>query len=110
MPLKSTATSRRLATRRNRPNRARAEFFQIHHRAQRLADQPLDFNATTVDAAACNVARFPRLCRIPEHGIFGCEPAASHALLFHPARYCFFDGDTGDHWYLPMETSTEPLA
>ena len=39
------------------PKRARPEQIQIHHRAQRPPDQPLDFRSAPIEPAFGNVAR-----------------------------------------------------
>ena len=78
------------------PHGARPEFFQIDHRAQRSPDQSLNFRAASIESSFRDVARFSRRGRVGQHRILGRQPAAGHALLFHPARHHFLDHHSAD--------------
>jgi len=58
-------------------------------------------NGCTSGHGVCGIARLSRLRRIRKHRILSRKPAASHPLLFHPARHNFFNSDTADHACLP---------
>ncbi len=74
-----------------------AKFLQIDHRAHRAADQPLDLAAPAVEPAFRDVARLSGQRRIGQHRIFGRQPAAGDALIFHPARDGFLDHHAAEH-------------
>jgi len=78
------------------PERALAEFFQIHDGAKGSADEALNLGAASVHASARGVALFAGEGRVGEHGVFGRDPAAGFVLLLHPTRHALFDRGGAD--------------
>jgi hypothetical protein len=78
------------------PERACAEPGEIDGGAHGSADEPLDFLGAAIEAAAGDITGFTLQGGIGQHGVLGGDPAAGHALFFHPARDGIFNGDGTD--------------
>jgi hypothetical protein len=79
------------------PHRALADLFQVHHGAQRAADEALDFGRASVDFPARDITWFAVERGVGQHRILGGEPAAFHLLGAHPARHVLLDRRGADH-------------
>lgn len=78
------------------PEGVLTEFFEIEDGAEGAADEALDFNGAAVEFAAGDIALFAFVRAVGEEGVFGGEPAAGDALLFHPRRNFGLDGGGAD--------------
>ena len=76
--------------------RARAELFEIEHRAQRAADQTLDFLGAAGLFAARSFAIVAGVGRARQHAVFGCEPAL--AAVAQETGHRLGDARRADHF------------
>jgi hypothetical protein len=73
-----------------------AELAEVEHGAQGTTDEALDFDGAAIEFAARDVALFALVRAVREEGVFGREPTAGNALLFHPRRHLGLDGGGAD--------------
>ena len=78
------------------PDRALAEPLELHHRAERSADEPLNFLRAAADLALRRFARRPRRGRARQHAVFGRHPAL--ARVAQKWRNAILDRRGADHF------------
>jgi hypothetical protein len=83
------------------PDGALAEFFEINDGAEGTADEALDLGGAPVELAAADVALFPVVGGVGEHGVFRADPAAFDILILHPTGNVFLDGGGADDAGIP---------
>ena len=89
--------------------RARAELVQIEHRAQRAADQALDFLCASGLLAARGFAVAAGVRGARQHAVFGREPALAAVAQKRRARVSAMLA-VQITLVSPNSTSTEPSA
>ena len=78
------------------PEGVLAELAQVEDGAEGTADEALDLDGAAVEFSAGDVALFALVGAVGEEGVFGGEPAAGNALLFHPGGDFGLDGGGAD--------------
>ncbi len=74
---------------------ALAERFEVDHRAQAAADQPLNFHGAAALLAGGGLAAGALMGRARQHAVFGGDPAAGLAL--EPGRHAILERRRHQH-------------
>jgi hypothetical protein len=81
------------------PYGALPQHLEIHHRAQRAADQPLDLMRPSANPPTRRLARAPRSRGPRQHRILRGQPALSTVTT--KWRYTLFNARRTDHFRIP---------